>query len=342
MFEVPFTDTEKICRYLCLNGFDYDPYLSGAKEPEGFTAEQIRTFREDVLTHFARKQDNVGEDVTIPAGSDVMILREARYLKTQLHHHEYIEFIYLLQGDCAETIGEKTYKMKPGDLFLLAPGTDHCGDVRGDDTLLFYIMVRRSTFEHAFLSLLSSEDALSVFFSDTIYKEGSNRFLLFHTGENPRIQDMVFRMFQGFDPSSRISNRRANLLFELICLEVIEHHLTDLHTRDKQKKDISIMSLLNYLDETLSEVTVESVAAHFGYSRGHMERLVKANTGFTLSDFILRIKMRHARSLLRNPSLTIHEVAESSGFSEDSSFYRAFKKFHNQTPSEYRKLHTNS
>lgn len=45
--------------------------------------------REDVLTHFAKKQDNVGEDVTIPAGSDVMILREARYLKTQMHHHEY-------------------------------------------------------------------------------------------------------------------------------------------------------------------------------------------------------------------------------------------------------------
>ena len=147
MFEVPFADTEKICKHLCLNGSDYEPYLSGAKDPEGFSEAQIRAFREDVLTHFAREQDRVGEDVTIPSGSDVMILREARYLKTRAHHHEYIEFIYLLQGNCTETIGEKAYEMRAGDLFLLAPGIRHHGDVYGDDTLLFYVMVRRSTFE---------------------------------------------------------------------------------------------------------------------------------------------------------------------------------------------------
>lgn len=60
----------------------------------------------------------------------------------------------------------------------------------------------------------------------------------------------------------------------------------------------------------------------------HMERLIKSTTGRTFSDFIMRVKMRHAKSLLNNPNLSIHEVSESSGFSDDSSFYRAFKRIY--------------
>ena len=36
--------------------------------------------------------------------------------------------------------------------------------------------------------------------------------------------------------------------------------------------------------------------------------------------------MRRTRNLLCNPSLTIHEIVESSGFSEDNSFYRIILK----------------
>ena len=337
MYNIPFTDTELICKYLYEHDLPLEPFLEGTTTPEGFTPEQVQHFRDDVLMKYAGSRYHFEEDIPIPPGYDLSILREARYLSTQDHVHDYIELVYLLQGTCLEYIGGTEFEMQQGDLFLLAPGTSHHTSSCRDDSLLFYIVVRRSTFEHAFLSLLSSDDALSVFFSEIVYKGVVNRYYLFHTGENRTMERIVYSMNQRSGYDEEIYKRRLKLLFEFMCLEIVQHHLADLHTRTTRSKAFDIVSLLTYINENLSDVTVENVSSHFGYSRRHMERLIKSATGRTFSDFIMRVKMRHAKSLLNNPNLSIHDVAESSGFSNDSSFYRAFKRIYGITPSAFRK-----
>ena len=336
MYDIPFTDTELICKYLYEHDLPIEPFLSGARTPEGFTPEQVRHFRDDVQMKYSGPRAIYEEDIPIEPGCDLTVRREVRYLTTQKHKHEYIEFVYLLQGTCNHCVGDTEYAMKPGDLFLLAPGTVHCTGSYDDDSLLFYIMLRKSTFENAFLSLLSHDDALSVFFSEIVFKGDVNRSFFFRTGENPVLQQIVYDMYDRSRYDESVYRRRSKLLFELMCLEIIQHHLTELHAKNTRSRTFDIISVLRYIDENLAEVTAESAAAHFGYSRGHMERLTKASTGRTFKDFILRTKMRHARGLLANPNLSIHEVAENSGFGDDSSFYRAFKRMLGITPSEFR------
>ena len=336
MYDVPFTDTELICKYLHEHSLPIEPFLNGACTPEGFTPEQVRHFRDDVQTKYVRPRAVYEEDIPIEPGCDLTVLRGVRYLTTQKHKHEYIEFVYLLQGTCCEYVGDTEYEMKPGDLFLLAPGTTHRTGAYDDDSLFFYIMLRKSTFENAFLSLLSYDDALAVFFSEIVFKGDVDRSFFFRTGENTVLQQIVYDMYDKSRYDESIYRRRSKLLFELMCLEIIQHHLTELQTKNTWSRGFDIISVLRYIDENLTEVTVESAAVHFGYSRGHMERLIKTSIGRTFKDFILHIKMRHAKSLLANPNLSIHDVAENSGFGDDSSFYRAFRRLFGITPSEFR------
>ena len=337
MYDIPLTDTELICKYLYEHDLPIEPFLNGARTPEGFTPEQVRHFRDDVQMKYIGSHAIYEEDIPIEPGCDLTVLRAVRYLTTQKHKHEYIEFVYLLQGTCHEYVGKTEYVMKPGDLFLLAPGTVHCTGAYDDDSLLFYIMLRKSTFENAFLSLLSYHDALSVFFSEIVFKGDVNRSFFFQTGENPVLQEIVYNMYDRSRYDAGIYRRRSKLFFELMCLEIIQHHLTDFREEKNRSRAFDIISVLKYIDENLTEVTVESASEHFGYSRGHMERLIKASTGRTFSDFILQIKMRHAKGLLANPNISIHEVAENSGFGDDSSFYRAFRRIFGITPSEFKK-----
>ena len=283
MYDIPFTDTELICKYLYEHGLPIEPFLSGARTPEGFTPEQVRHFRDDVQMKYAGPRAIYEEDIPIEPGCDLTVRRLVRYLTTQKHKHEYIEFVYLLQGTCLEYIGGTEFEMQQGDLFLLAPGTSHHTSSCRDDSLLFYIVVRRSTFEHAFLSLLSSDDALSVFFSEIVYKGVVNRYYLFHTRENRTMERIVYSMNQRSGYDEEIYKRRLKLLFEFMCLEIVQHHLADLHTRTTRSKAFDIVSLLTYINENLSDVTVENVSSHFGYSRRHMERLIKSATGRTFS-----------------------------------------------------------
>ena len=50
------------------------------------------------------------------------------------------------------------------------------------------------------------------------------------------------------------------------------------------------------------------------------------------------IRIEHAKQLLRDSALRVGDVAEQVGFTDYSSFYRAFKQEYGISPRQYRKL----
>ena len=48
------------------------------------------------------------------------------------------------------------------------------------------------------------------------------------------------------------------------------------------------------------------------------------------------LRKKHAAQLLRETSLTITEISEMLGYSEDSAFYRAFQNWFGTTPNKLR------
>ena len=62
-----------------------------------------------------------------------------------------------------------------------------------------------------------------------------------------------------------------------------------------------------------------------------------SEAGVTYRNLIKRTQERIAKEMLRNNRQSIGEIAFLTGFSEQSAFNRAFKKWTNLTPSQYRK-----
>lgn len=62
-----------------------------------------------------------------------------------------------------------------------------------------------------------------------------------------------------------------------------------------------------------------------------------SETGVSYRDLIKKTQESIAKDMLRNTAQSIGEIAFLTGFSEQSAFNRAFKKWTNQTPSEFRK-----
>jgi AraC-like DNA-binding protein len=67
----------------------------------------------------------------------------------------------------------------------------------------------------------------------------------------------------------------------------------------------------------------------FRFSRGFKEAF-----GIAFRDYVVRYRLRQAYSLLKNPNISITDVAFSVGFSEVSYFSRIFKKYFGVSPSE--------
>ena len=71
-----FTDTEKICKYCYENNISLDKLDAGEVKDEGLKAFDLDTFRNDKLFYFTRNVKRFSEDIIIPDGFDVMVLRQ--------------------------------------------------------------------------------------------------------------------------------------------------------------------------------------------------------------------------------------------------------------------------
>ncbi len=78
----------------------------------------------------------------------------------------------------------------------------------------------------------------------------------------------------------------------------------------------------------------ESLRCHPDY----LGRKFKQHTGVELGLYIRRVRVDHAREMLKNPSKTIDDVAEACGFSDRIHFAKVFKRLTGETPGRYRKL----
>ena len=63
----------------------------------------------------------------------------------------------------------------------------------------------------------------------------------------------------------------------------------------------------------------------------------KKHTGFSPYDYQLNIRINHARLLLKNSSISVKEISQSSGFESQQQFSKTFKKKSGQTPVQFRK-----
>ncbi|MCU6708406.1 response regulator [Paenibacillus sp. J5C_2022] len=82
--------------------------------------------------------------------------------------------------------------------------------------------------------------------------------------------------------------------------------------------------------------SVSEVAARVGLSRSHFSTLFKRVTGENFIEFLYRIRLRVARDMLANTSLTQQDIAEHIGLIDGKYFSKWFKRSSNETPSEYR------
>ncbi|MCU0287009.1 MAG: helix-turn-helix domain-containing protein [Acidobacteria bacterium] len=96
--------------------------------------------------------------------------------------------------------------------------------------------------------------------------------------------------------------------------------------------------LTRKLDE-LPTLTVESSAKYLKINRSHLSRTFKNEKGFTIEEFIFKVKIIRAASLLKEKEeLTIKDVAKKMGFCRCDYFIKIFKHYFGTTPAKYREL----
>ena len=83
-------------------------------------------------------------------------------------------------------------------------------------------------------------------------------------------------------------------------------------------------------------ITLAQVVEHARVSRFYFCKLFKKATRMTLTEYVGRVRVERAKTLLVDPSLRISEVVYTAGFGSIPNFNSVFKRHVGMAPSEYR------
>ena len=99
-----------------------------------------------------------------------------------------------------------------------------------------------------------------------------------------------------------------------------------------------IIQLNRIISEHLSDPDLDQqlICRELGVSRALLYNKMKAITGAGTKEYIIKIRIEKAKTLIESTALTIAEISDMTGFASQSYFSTAFKNYTGKTPSQYK------
>ena len=287
----------------------------------------------------AEMSEDVLEKEMIPNLNDGFIIRHPRYTRPYLHKHDYVEMDYVVKGSCTMYFEEEVMALERGDFSVIAPYSTHDIEIK-DESIVYCIMLRRSTFQSAFFSLLSRDDVLSHFFRNMLTGSQAPNYMVFHTDDENFMKTMVQSMMQECHHPDKYANQccisLVNMLLACLlrsCDDVPEYFYGNISSPD-------FTLILKYIRHNFRTVTLSELAERFHYSKPHLCTLIKQNTGVSFSVLIRQVRMTEAREYLTKTPLSVSDIADIIGYNSSDHFARVFRGVYGMSPLEYRKKNT--
>lgn len=110
--------------------------------------------------------------------------------------------------------------------------------------------------------------------------------------------------------------------------------------RMKNSLDKEIGETIHYVEKHYKEqLNLADIAKYIGFNKNYLCTKFKKETGVTIHQYIVEVRMDHARKLLENSKEPVDSVAYKSGFENALYFRSIFKKHNGLTPTEYREYY---
>lgn len=257
------------------------------------------------------------------------ILTSKQSYVNDFHLHNFFELFLLLEGEIDFCVQQTFYHLTPGSLMILNDLEVHKSINRIETPYKrIYIHIPPSFFQ----KYSASDLDLSACFTERNIGE---RNLL-------QLTEAQFRYFT--DQFMQITENETcgqpgkELLLDTYLLQLlvfINNLFSQSSPRMVRTYTPTIQRITNYMETHLSEpISLDSLARIFSYSKYYLCHTFKEETGTTIYNYLLLLRIARAKALL-SKGKSVSEVCELSGFTNYSNFITTFKKHTGYTPKKY-------
>ena len=221
---------------------------------------------------------------------------------SRLHFHRAFELAYITQGSARYEIGGKEFVAEQDDIVFC-----HCyykhRTFRDLPQKKIVIAVPRAMFPD--VSALFAESTMPVCLRDKAF--------------NKTLLPYFTALLQGGGLSALLQRGYVSLIFGSLAARY------DAERVAPENKDVSlIVEVLDYLDRHFTEpVTLEGIAARFGYNRSYFSRMFNACVGVSLNVYLNALRLGRYEALSKEcAEKSVTERVLEAGFGSLATFYR--------------------
>ncbi len=121
---------------------------------------------------------------------------------------------------------------------------------------------------------------------------------------------------------------------------MLKEILVDMYRNELKKSENSLDTVervISYIKANFENKIVNSNLAKLtGYHEYHLNRIFKKQTGMTIHQFILQVRINEAKKLIMTTDIPIYSIAEMTGFNSDTHLSSCFKNYFGYSPIHYK------
>ena len=225
------------------------------------------------------------------------------------HLHGCMEVSFCVEGTVEVTLDGQCYCIEAGEGALIPPNTVH--SYHTVDTSAYYTILFSRDLLPDFAAMFSHKKPLHYTFS---LDEQLKQHLLTFYGSDKTI-------FGG-----------KSLLYYMAEIFLRDNSFLEADAADN---DLT-MGIISYIQDNLqSEITLQDVANHLGYSYFYISKRIRQVFQVPFTTLLSQYRVASAKMLLDSGKYTISQAALASGFGSIRTFNRIFLRLTGMTPSQY-------
>lgn len=260
-------------------------------------------------------------------------LRDTAGQERDFHFHEFDKIVLLISGKVDYAVENETYALKPWDVLLVK---HHCihkaliDKTEPYERIIIYLDGKHFGRAMPGAGLMDSFEQAD---------KCSDYLLVPDAAQREELAEILKRYEkEAKDDRSGFETMRELCIMQLLIhINRISEGKEAIADNTEAGYDPKIQRVLSYINENItSELNVDALADLVYLSKYHFMRLFKAQTGTTVHAYIRQKRLLHAAREIR-AGVPVSQAAADAGFTDYSTFHRAFKETFGIAPGQLKK-----
>ena len=247
------------------------------------------------------------------------------------HYHDFHKLFLFLSRNVSYIVEGRQYDLLPRDMILVSAGRIHRPVIHDHslyERVIFYISPH--FFEH---DRLEGTDLFQCF---QHCEECHSSLIRPDDGSQKHLQRLITEIKNSVHDSGYGADLFRRLKFTELLLLINRSLQKKEYTAEKEAASNPIvLKAMDFINRSLSDdsLSVDRVAGEVALNRSYLMHLFKAQTGYTLGEYVKEKRLFRACTMLENGS-SVTDACYESGFKNYSAFYYAFRKKYHASPAQ--------